>query len=109
MVLGFNQFLCELSLFIHQVCQVLYLLLSPRYLICAEVVVDLSSKDLVRQAERPHLLQEVLNLHEIELFEAFSGPVNAIGARVRRRLRKPRLLRFQFVKKFLEFNTVLLI
>jgi len=44
-------------------------LLAAGHLIRTEVVVDLLGEYLVWEAERAHLLQEILNFDEVELFE----------------------------------------
>lgn len=59
----------ELFFFLHQSRKVLYLGESSRCLVRPEVVVDLPCEHVVTQAKLSHLLQEVLNFDERELFK----------------------------------------
>ena len=59
----------ELFFFLHQSREVLYLGESSWCLVRPEVIVDLPCEYVVTQAKLSHLLQEVLNFYERELFK----------------------------------------
>jgi hypothetical protein len=64
-----NQLTSELLLFLHQTRKVPNLRESSRRLVSPKVVVDLPCKHIVTEAKLSHLLQEVLNFDEGELFK----------------------------------------
>ena len=61
-----------LLLFFDQLGEILNLVLTAWHLIRTEVVVDLAAKNIIRQAQRAHLLKEILNFYEVELFKRLS-------------------------------------